>query len=239
MDNKSNIRLVKNEAFGNPNYRIVRMFLNMVDNNMMQALGKPFFSTKQCEVIPTKECPMCSIDGDGHVIRISAKDDYWCRWVYEFAHEYCHHIIDGALTGEWCNLLWFEETICELSSIFNLHKMIAFCGTKGLKIYIPDVKKYRDDLLNKNAYDLTSNEGWYYKYASDLSKDDGYKRELYNAIAALIFPLFKENPHLWKIILHIGDIRSWNSLEDLFSHLIAESDESYKESLIKLKLLFK
>ena len=43
MDTKSNIRLVKNEAFGNPNYGIVRMFLNMVDNNMMQALGKPFF----------------------------------------------------------------------------------------------------------------------------------------------------------------------------------------------------
>ena len=133
MDTKSNIRLVKNEAFGNPNYGIVRMFLNMVDNNMMQALGKPFFSTTQCEVIPAEECPMCSIDGDGHVIRISAKDNYWCRWVYEFAHEYCHHAIDGALTGEWCNLLWFEETICELSSIFNLHKMIAFCGTKGLK----------------------------------------------------------------------------------------------------------
>ena len=182
---------------------------------------------------------MCSIDGDGHVIRISAKDNYWCRWVYEFAHEYCHHAIDGALTGEWCNLLWFEETICEWSSIFNLHKMIAFCGTKGLKYYIPAVIKYRDDLLNKNAYDLTSNEGWYDKYSSDLSKDDGYKRDLYNAIAALMFPLFKDNPHLWKIILHIRDIRSWNSLEDLFSHLIAESDESYKESLIKLKLLFK
>ena len=141
--------------------------------------------------------------------------------------------------GTWSKLLWFEETICELSSIFNLHKMIAFCGTNGLKNYMPAVKKYRDDLLNKNAYDLTSNEGWYDKYGSDLSKDYGYKRGLYNAIAALMFPLFKENPHLWKIILHIGDIRSWNSLEDLFSHLIVESDESYKESLIKLKLLFK
>ena len=49
-----------------------------------------------------------------------------------------------------------------------------------------------------------------------------------------MLPLFLENTHLWKIILHFGDMRSWNSLEELFAYLRETADDSYSVSLDKL-----
>ena len=79
--------------------------------------------------------------------------------------------------------------------------------------------------------------GWYKQYEESL-KEEGYKRDLYNAIAVLMYPLFDDNPNLWKLILNIGDIRSWASLDDLFNHLEANADESYSESLSKMRKMF-
>ena len=114
-----NIILTENVAFGNTNYYVVRALLYMVDNNMMEAIGQPYFSTRQCVVVHTEDVPMCAKAGEQHVIFLATKDNLWCQWVYQFAHEYCHHLIDGSLLGEWSDLLWFEETwtsaVCAVS----------------------------------------------------------------------------------------------------------------------------
>ena len=159
--------------------------------------------------------------------------------MYQFAHEYCHHLINGTLSGEWSDLMWFEETICELSSLYNMNKMIGFCMTNGLQVYAPSVEGYLNNLLSKNkdTYCLSVDCGWYRQFEDSL-KVKQYQRDLYNAIAVMMYPLFIENPRLWKMILNIGDIRSWTSLEDLFSHLEATADDSYRDSLSWLRRLF-
>ena len=233
-----NIIFNENGAFGNTNYGVVRLLLNMVDINMMSAIERPFFSTRRCIVLPTEGAPMCSKVGEEHIIFLNVKENYWCQWVYQFAHEYCHHLIDGTLTGEWSNLLWFEETICELSSLYNLNKMIDFCTTNGLPGYSPSVQVYLDNLMTKNnAYNLDASGGWYLE-KSEILKNEKYKRDLYNAIAVMMYPLFVKNPNLWKLIFNIGDIRSWTTLDDLFSHLEATADCSYSESLCRLRRMF-
>ena len=235
----TNIILTENTAFGNTHFDVVRALLYMVDNNMMEAIGKPYFSTKQCVVVPTEDVPMCVDAGERHIIFLATKDDLWCQWVYQFSHEYCHHLIDGSLSGEWSDLLWFEETICELSSLYNLNKMISYCANNGLLGYVPSVINYLGNLLTKknSAYKLSTEGGWYKQYEV-LLKKEGYKRELYNAIAVLMYPLFVDAPNLWKLILNIGDIRSWISLDELFNHLEANADESYSESLGKMRKMF-
>lgn len=232
-----NIIINENEAFGNVNYEVVRALLYMVDRNMMDALGQPYSSTKQCIIVPTEDVPMCSKVGDQHWIFLKTKENYWCQWVYQFAHEYCHHLIDGSLSGEWSDVLWFEETICELSSLYNLSRMIGFCATNGLYFYAPSVLEYLKDLLTQNNKILSTDGGWYDRYEVSL-REVKYQRELYNAIAVLMFPLFIENPCLWKLILTIGDIRSWTTLDELFGHLEAFADDSYRESLGRLVKMF-
>ena len=61
-----------------------------------------------------------------------------------------------------------------------------------------------------------------------------YQREIYSNLSVTILPFFEENNHLWKIILHFGDMRKWDYLEDLFDHLLHTSDDSYSVSLRKL-----
>lgn len=235
----SNIILNENDAFGSTNYVIVRALLQMVDENMMMALGLPFCSTRQCAVVPTEDVPMCVKVGDLHVILLKTRDNFWCQWVYQFAHEYCHHLIDGSLSGEWSDMLWLEETICELSSLYNLNGMIRFCTMNGLQWYAPLVDEYLNNLLinTRNTYSLSADGGWYKQY-EEILKRNQYQRDLYNTIAVMMYPLFIENPHLWKIILKIGDIRSWASLDDLLSHLESNTDESYCESFGKLRRIF-
>lgn len=234
-----NIVLQENEAFGHPNYGVIRALLFMVDMNMMTALERPPFSSQNCQVLYKEEYPRCAKYGDQHIIFLSVKDDYWCQWVYQFAHEYCHHLINGTLSGVWSQNSWFEETLCEVSSLYNLQKMIGFCETHGLQVYAPSVQDYLSKQLSKNAnvYSLSEEGGWYQRYAKVLSIEE-YKRDLYNAIAVLMLPLFLENPSLWKILLKIGDISSWGSLEALLEHLLTKADDSYLESLIKMQKVF-
>ena len=234
-----NIILIENDSFGNTNYDVVRALLYMVDMNMMRALGQAIFSTRQCIVMPISDAPMCAKVGEQHWIFLNTKDNLLCQWVYQFAHEYCHHLINGSLSGEWSDMLWFEETICELSSIYNLGIMVSFCEKIGLHGYAPSVRNYYNNLLikNKGTYRISAEGGWYRQYETSL-RDVKYQRKLYNAIAVMIYPLFVENPNLWKLILNIGDIRSWVTLESLFSHLAACADDSYRESLSRLQRMF-
>lgn len=77
-----NIILSENTAFGNTDYGVVRALLYMVDINMMKATGQPFFSTKQCVVVPTEDVPMCAKVGGQHFIFLMTRDNRWCQWVY-------------------------------------------------------------------------------------------------------------------------------------------------------------
>lgn len=235
---KSNIELSKDAAFGQVDYETVTKFLFMVDINMMSALDLPFFSTKKCLIKHTDDSPMCCEVGDYHLILLTAKQNCWHQWVYQFAHEYCHHLINGPLSGEWSRMLWFEETLCQLSSIYNLSRMIPFCIDNGLSFYASAVKDYLENEMKIGPlYRFVGESGWYEGHKTSLS-EVGYKRDFYRAIASHLFPLFIENPKLWKIILYIDDIRRWDSLESLFDHFQSNADESYSKSLSIMRNLF-
>ena len=69
---------------------------------------------------------MCSNIGNDRIIYLHTRGDFWCQWIYQFAHEYCHHIINGTMTGELSGLMWFEESVCELASMYNLNSLFKF-----------------------------------------------------------------------------------------------------------------
>ncbi|MCM1093736.1 MAG: hypothetical protein NC421_07260 [Lachnospiraceae bacterium] len=61
-----------------------------------------------------------------------------------------------------------------------------------------------------------------------------YPRNLYNAVASLILPIFLRNDRLWEILQHIGDSEKWKSLEELLSHLKSKATPVYEEDLKEL-----
>ena len=228
----TNIYVAEDPNFGEYNKEVVNRLLQQVQIDFSNWIGDNIFQTSNCFLFYQDECPeIYSLGEVVHRICLHVKGDDWWRWVYQFAHEYCHHLINGAMSNEVTGLIWFEETVCNLASICHLNRLIALCDVLQIDSqYKTSVIYYRDASLGT----VQSNCQEYLKSVADQLAQPVYHRGIYSNLSATMLPLFLENTHLWKIILHFGDMRSWNSLEDLFVHLRETADDSNSVSLDKL-----
>ena len=242
-----NMWFSRDEKFGVFDVYIIFDILCDVDLTLSTALQLLPFSSRPCLISYNdfKDCPMCCDDmHGGHRILLNTKGNYWSQWIYQFAHEYCHHLIDGRLIGGIWGMMWFEETICELSSMYNLHCAAESWehSTNPSKAHFAQAHRdYLNDLLRRGEiYESAPfpHRG-FQPFLDNLSIAREYRRDLYRCFATMLFPLFLSNPRLWKIILHFGDMRGWNSLEELFGHLECTSSDDYRDSLLQMEnLLF-
>lgn len=180
--------------------------------------------------------PMCSNSGDERVILLTTKENLWSQWVYQFSHEICHHVIDGIMTGEIRGLTWFEETLCETNSLYQLVQVLHVDCNKYpyLHHYGQWVQDYLDDLFQSNPdlkLQLRKNGG--IRQWLPLLSEPQHHRDYNNAVACRILPLFVQNPRLWGILSHIGDSRSYSTLEDLLAHLQETADTTGRYSLLE------
>lgn len=230
----TNLYIGEDKNFGEYNKNIVFRLLQQVQIDFSNWIGNGVFHTSDCFILYKNECPtIYDMREMGHRICLHVKgDDLW-RWVYQFAHEYCHHLINGTMSGEISGLMWFEETICDLSAIAHLNRLIALCDVLRTS-NLPQYKSYVRACLEANLGQAQDNCREYLRLHLDELGQPVYHREIYSNLSATMLPLFEENNHLWKIILHFGNMRLWNSLEDLFVHLQETSDDSYSVSLKKL-----
>lgn len=169
--------------------------------------------------------PMCSNVVDSRIIYLATKDNYWCQLAYQFAHEYCHHLINGPMDGENISSYWFEESVCELSSIYFMRRIAqkwVANNTPILNTYAQSVKNYCEDnwscvsLVNRLPY-------WIHDNMSMLSELN-YHREMYKVIAKSLYPLFEEYPNLWKLLPYLKRV-SQEEYES-FEHWIVNIVES-------------
>lgn len=218
------------------NQEVAHNILRFIDLIFSKNLNIAPFSSRACVIIYNERFPRCGLENGMHIIGLSANEDDWWRWVFQFAHEYCHHLIDGSLNGEIKGLKWFEETICQLSSIYYLNKIALYSSKYPLAGMHNNQDQFRL-ALNANIGLYQTNCLEYLLSVEDLLSESEYHREIYSNLAATMLPLFVENPYLWKIILHFGDTCQWNSLSDLFAHLDKTADDSYLTSLFQLKNL--
>lgn len=245
------------EGFGSFNHAVIPSLLKTVEVFFRQ---QSVIQAKWLVVVRGENKPMCCATSDPniHVIKLNTEGNLWCQWVYQFAHEYCHHIIDGGLTGETSGLIWLEESICHVASFVCLDCFERTCVSSDIPYlpgYASSVISYLKDLL------LDEGQQLYEPYLPDLnnplrkeqipqeemkpiypyveSRADvlatTYSMEDYNAIAKMLFPHFYNNPKVWRILPHLGDMRKWNSIKVLFDHLEVKADDEYRESLEGLK----
>ena len=238
-----NMWVEKDPSFGDYSQDVVYGLMRYVDTNFSEALGMEAFSSRTCVISYNHagDYPMCC-RGDGvHHIFLRCGGDYWCQWIFQFAHEYCHHLIGGEMSGDITGLVWFEECVCELSSMYHLHSLCSLRGHVPESFpchYTPKVRSYLENRAGPgNPYaSETANPGFLYGWDT-LLQEPLYHRAHYAAIAARMLPLFVENPCLWKIILHFGDMRKWKGVSGLFDHLERHAGPDYGDSLSGLRRL--
>ena len=103
-----NMSFIDDELFGNYDKEIVFSLLKTVDIIFSNSMGVKPFSSSHCTISYNhfKTNPMCCDSCNGHYIFLYVKENYWCKWLYQFSHEYCHHLINGKMSGDLKGLKW-------------------------------------------------------------------------------------------------------------------------------------
>jgi len=140
-------------------------------------------------------------DNGEYQVLLSSKDTFWAQHSYQFSHEYCH-IRTNYMSGN-PKTKWFEETICELASLFALRRMSEawqvsppyphWCD------YSTALYEYAESLIGDDKYNLL--EGvefidWFKASLKDLENNQ-YMRDTNTTIAIKLLPIFEASPKLW------------------------------------------
>ncbi|WP_236182690.1 hypothetical protein [Pseudomonas sputi] len=144
-------------------------------------------------------------------INLNVTDRYWCKYIYQFSHEYCHIRTNYSLSRYDQRIKWFEETICELASIFTLKKMSISWKTNpplpSLKSFSDSIAEYVKSIITDPSHQLPkgSNFPTWFKDNLPLLERNQYIRDSNSLIAITLLPLFEKHPSLWNSMTY------WNS----------------------------
>lgn len=138
-------------------------------------------------------------------IQLTARDTYWAKFSYQFAHEFCHVVSDYERLGENPNQ-WFHEALCELASVFTLRRMAERWPTHPpyphWAGYASALSEYADNLLDDENRQMPKGltlANWLPMYEDELRRDP-YIRDKNAVVAYQLLPLFEAEPSGWNAV---------------------------------------
>jgi hypothetical protein len=145
------------------------------------------------------------------VLRLDTSDTFWSQYAYQFGHEFCH-ILSGFKAGGNENL-WFEETLCEMASLYVLRGMARDWKKeppyKHWADYRDSLRGYADDVIVKRKHvreiNTTGLATFQQKHADELRKNPT-NRDLNGAMAVILLPLFEAEPEHWEAIRWLNQV---------------------------------
>jgi len=144
-------------------------------------------------------------------VKLSVEGLLWARFAFQFSHE-LGHVLCGA--EEYPNPnLWFEETLCETSSLYALTVLAETWKTRppypNWAGYASELKKYKDERIQNASEKLpegASLKDWYREKEPKL-RADPHLRAANLTLAAALLPLFEEAPEHWEALLSLNKAR--------------------------------
>lgn len=143
------------------------------------------------------------------VIGLAVRDNRWAQYAFQFAHEYCHALINypnnrGQLAphAQRPNL-WLEESLCETASLFTLralgHSWLVAPPYPVWRDYAPWFPAYARERLLLPKHRLPAGTPfivWFRANEASLRRD-GMNRDRNIIIAAQLLPIFEREPQGW------------------------------------------
>jgi hypothetical protein len=143
---------------------------------------------------------------------LSAHDNCWNWYTYQFAHELCHILCKYYKVDLSQNPRnqWFEETLCETASLFVLRQMTLDWQNSPDKYFrscAPIFKDYAQSVLDETDINLppnTSLSKWYQRN-EQLLRQNYLLRDKERIVANILLPLFEESPEHWQAIAYLNE----------------------------------
>ena len=155
-------------------------------------------------------------DNRPYEIRLNARDRYWCQYVYQFSHELCHVMV-GFDHYKVHRHKWFEETLCELASLFVLYRLAAVWDEApppdiiGVQDFASNHRTYADDIQTKYRTIVDGHlPEWLTRNIESLEADP-CRRDLNGVVAVSLLDRFREDPSLWR---DCGSLSQWDPSRD-------------------------
>ena len=160
--------------------------------------------------------PLTVFDRRPHEVLLNARSRYWSQYAYQFSHELCH-ILTGHDRYRKHRYRWFDESICELASLYTLYRLESAWradpprGVPGAKQFAPHHREYAESRREQHRLpDGTSLPDWFATHRP-LLESGTQRRDLYTTIGGALVDCFLGNPGLWRDV-HV--LNQWDPRED-------------------------
>lgn len=164
------------------------------------------------------------------VIKIAmSRLSYWAQAVYQYAHEYCHYLINSPLPS--LRDEWFEEVICECCSRFALYQLSNDPLAKQLQFNLAFREHYTNLFKKKNQpfnlADLSNDNSSILQEMRNNHED----RDKFNYIANQIYPIIRENNTFWRSIYLLSGFNNNRSFIDNMSYWYQAAPATTKKQI--------
>lgn len=192
--------------------------------------------TVSFDTTETSDAPICY--RFSNTIILNANMIYWSQIAYQYCHELCHYCILEGIPQEF---KWFEESICELASVYFMKKLSDIWSRHNFfPEYSHSIEEYADSILTDdrcaaiNISDLLHNSAFF----QEMSKDQ-YLRDNNRTVAKFLLKYFNENSILWSQVPKLSLIKNVYSFESFLLEWSNITDPSAKNSILSILSGFK
>ncbi len=179
--------------------------------------------------------------GNEYIVKLDTEDRAWAQLAFQFAHEFCHILCNYRNVDN--PQLWFEETICEVASLYSLRQMGEHWKTNppysNWKSYSVALTNYANDRIDEQQKNNQSLAEFYRNNMAALTKS-GTDRELNNFIAIKLLKTFEQTPSGWQSIryLNLGEAGENDSFQAYLSGWYQRVPEKHRPFVAKIAKQF-
>jgi len=177
-----------------------------------------------------------------YYVQLNTGSTFWCQYAFQFAHEFCH-ILCNYTAAEKANK-WFEESICELASLYALRRMAETWAKTppypNWRAFSKHLRAYADERIKKSQLpDGTTLAAWYRANEPALRKES-CDRARNNIVAVALLPLFEAEPQHWAAVefLNAGARKDPRSFQHYLADWHRHAPEKHRPFIHRIATLF-
>lgn len=140
---------------------------------------------------------------DGAVVmKLATGNRLWAQMAFQFSHELCHVLCryDEDIHGND----WFEETVCEVASLYVLRRMGESWKTdapyRHWRSYAPALTEYAQQRIEAAPLPEGATLAAWYAEHKVVLREHADKRDLNRVAAGVLLPLFEAEPEHWEAV---------------------------------------
>lgn len=141
-----------------------------------------------------------------YTVRLNTGGRLWAQYSYQFSHEFCHILC--RYDREVHPNKWFEESLCELASLFVLRRMAEGWNANppypNWRSYSSDLFEYAQNRLDSAPYQCDPPLHEWLEAEREALSQDPYLRQQNTIVAASLLDLFEAHPNNWNAVFYLN-----------------------------------